>query len=170
MYSVAPPFCNFGEILAIYSKFHFGMAEATSENEGPAIGIDLGTTFSCVAVVRNGKVEVIANEQGNFTTPSCVAFDDHERLIGVAAKQVIAANAANTIFDVKRLIGRKFADPIVQNDMKQWPFKIVDVNGMPKIEITYKGEIKKFSPEEISAMVLKWKKSPSHTWVPQWPA
>lgn len=130
------------------------MTEAVNVSEGPAIGIDLGTTFSCVAVVWNGKTEVIANEQGNFTTPSFVAFTEHERLIGDTAKQQIAANAANTIFDVKRLIGRKFDDPIVQSDMQQWPFKTVNVNGMPKIQITYKGEVKRFSAEEISAMVL----------------
>lgn len=130
------------------------MAKASNVNEGPAIGIDLGTTFSCVAVVRNGKVEVLANEQGNFTTPSVVAFDDLERLIGDAAKRQIAANPENTLFDVKRLIGRKFNDPLVRNDMQKWPFKIIDVNGVPKIEITYKGEIKRFTSEEISAMIL----------------
>lgn len=129
-------------------------AKETNENEGPAIGIDLGTTFSCVAVVRNGKVETIANEQGNYTTPSFVAFNEHERLIGDAAKQQIAANAANTIFDAKRLIGRKFNDPIVQKDIQQWSFKVVEVNEMPKIEITYKDEVKQFSAEEVSAMVL----------------
>lgn len=120
----------------------------------PAIGIDLGTTYSCVAVVRNGKVEVIANEEGNFTTPSFVAFNEHERLIGDAAKQQVAANSANTIFDVKRLIGRSFSDPIVQADIQRWPFKVVDVDGLPKIEITYNGEMKQFSALEISAMIL----------------
>lgn len=130
------------------------MAEQPSITEGPAIGIDLGTTFSCVAVVINGKVEVIANEQGNYTTPSFVAFNEHERLIGDAAKLQLAANSINTIFDVKRMIGRSFDDPIVQKDILQWPFTVVDINGMPKIEIKYKGEFKLFSAEEISAMVL----------------
>lgn len=130
------------------------MAAATCTSDGPTIGIDLGTTFSCVAVVCDGKVEVIANEQGNFTVPSFVAFNQHERLTGDAAEQQIAANSVNTIFDVKRLIGRKFDDPIVQKEMQQWPFKVVDANGMPKVEITYKNEVKQFTDEEISAMIL----------------
>lgn len=130
------------------------MATALKVTEGPAIGIDLGTTFSCVAVVRNDKVEVIANGDGNFITPSFVAFNEHERLIGDAAKQQVAANSMNTVFDVKRLIGRKFDDPIVQADMKRWPFKVVNVNNVPKIEIKYKGEVKLFSAVEVSAMVL----------------
>lgn len=131
------------------------MAEAKKSTEGPAIGIDLGTTFSCVAVVRNGKVEVIANELGHFTTPSYVAFNENERLIGDAAKRQLSSNSANTLFDAKRLIGRKFNDPIVQKDMQQWPFAVVDVNGMPKVQITYKNEMKQFTAEEISAMVLE---------------
>lgn len=136
-------------------RSHIEMAVATpASSEWPAIGIDLGTTFSCVAVVSDGRVEVIANEQGNYTTPSFVAFNQHERLIGDAAKQQIAANSVNTVFDVKRLIGRKFDDPVVQKEMQQWPFKIVNVNGMPKIEITYRNEVKRFSAEEISAMIL----------------
>lgn len=130
------------------------MAKAKSIAEGPAIGIDLGTTFSCVAVVENGKVTVIANEQGNFTTPSFVAFNEHERMIGDAAKQQLSANSSNTIFDTKRLIGRKFTDQIVQKDMEQWPFKVIEVNDMPKIEITFKNQVKRFSAEEVSAMVL----------------
>lgn len=124
------------------------------ESEGPAIGIDLGTTFSCVAVVRNNKVDIIPNEQGNYTTPSFVAFTEHERLIGDAAKDQMMMTAASTIFDVKRLIGRQFNDPILQKDMKYWPFKIVDVKGMPKIEVLHKNVVKRFAAEEISAMVL----------------
>lgn len=119
-----------------------------------AIGIDLGTTFSCVAIFQNGKVEIIANEQGNRTTPSYVAFTDTERLIGDAAKAQVATNPTNSVFDAKRLIGRRYDEPSVQSDMKLWPFKLVNVNGKPKIQVEFKNSIKTFSPEEISSMVL----------------
>lgn len=120
----------------------------------PAIGIDLGTTYSCVGVFQHGKVEIIANDQGNRTTPSYVAFTDTERLIGDAAKNQVAMNPTNTVFDAKRLIGRKFEDPTVQADMKHWSFKVVSEGGKPKIQVEYKGEVKTFFPEEISSMVL----------------
>ena len=120
-----------------------------------AIGIDLGTTYSCVGVFQHGKVEVLANDQGNRTTPSYVAFTDTERLIGDAAKNQVAMNPVNTVFDAKRLIGRKFEDETVQRDMKLWPFKVVkDSSGKPKLEVEFKCETKNFTPEEISSMVL----------------
>jgi heat shock protein 1/8 len=123
-------------------------------SKAPAIGIDLGTTYSCVGVFMHGKVEIIANDQGNRTTPSYVAFTDTERLIGDAAKNQVALNPSNTVFDAKRLIGRRFEDAPVQADMKHWPFKVISDGGKPKIQVDYKGESKTFFPEEISAMVL----------------
>jgi len=119
-----------------------------------AVGIDLGTTYSCVGVFQHGKVEIIANDQGNRTTPSYVAFTDTERLIGDPAKNQVAINPSNTIFDAKRLIGRKFADSTVQSDMKHWPFTVIDASGKPKLQVEYKNETKTFTPEEVSSMVL----------------
>jgi len=123
--------------------------------EAPAIGIDLGTTYSCVGVWQNDRVEIIANDQGNRTTPSYVGFTDGERLIGDAAKNQVAMNPINTVFDAKRLIGRKFSDAAVQSDIKHWPFSVVSGPGeKPMIEVEYKGEKKSFASEEISSMVL----------------
>ncbi|XP_027726215.1 heat shock 70 kDa protein 6 [Vombatus ursinus] len=122
--------------------------------QGTAIGIDLGTTYSCVGVFQHGRVEIIANDQGNRTTPSYVAFTESERLVGDAAKNQVAMNPQNTVFDAKRLIGRKFSDEVVQSDMKHWPFQVVSEGGKPKVRVSYKGEGKAFYPEEISSMVL----------------
>merc|ERR1719171_2577263 len=120
----------------------------------PAVGIDLGTTYSCVGFWKDERVEIIANDQGNRTTPSYVAFTDSERLIGDAAKNQAAMNPYNTVFDAKRLIGRKFNDPACQADIKLWPFKVVSRADKPVIQVDYKGETKTFMPEEISSMVL----------------
>ena len=124
-------------------------------SKSPAIGIDLGTTYSCVGVFQHGKVEIIANDMGNRTTPSVVAFKGNERLIGDAAKNQISSNVENTIFDSKRLIGKKFSDSTVKSDMKYWSFKVdSDKNDKPVIKAQYNDEERSFSPEEISAMVL----------------
>ncbi|GJN31047.1 hypothetical protein PR202_gb19401 [Eleusine coracana subsp. coracana] len=126
-----------------------------SKGDGPAIGIDLGTTYSCVGVWQHDRVEIIANDQGNRTTPSYVAFTDTERLIGDAAKNQVAMNPINTVFDAKRLIGRRFSDASVQSDMKHFPFKVVPGSAdKPMIGVQFKGEEKQFSAEEISSMVL----------------
>ena len=119
-----------------------------------AIGIDLGTTYSCVGVWKNGQCEIIANDQGARTTPSYVAFTDSERLIGTAAKNQASQNSENTIYDAKRLIGRIYSDSSTQNDIKHFPFNVIDKNNKPIIQATYKGEVKDFQPEEISSMVL----------------
>lgn len=134
----------------------------------PAIGIDLGTTFSAVGVYQNGQVEIISNDQGNRTTPSYVAFTDSERLIGDAAKNQTAVNPTNTIFDAKRLIGRKYNDPTAQADMKRWPFKVNSAkDGRPQFEVSFKGDTKHFFPEEISAMVLTKMKETAESYLGQ---
>jgi heat shock 70kDa protein 1/2/6/8 len=131
-----------------------------------AIGIDLGTSMSACGVWRNGRVEIIANDQGNRITPSYVAFTDTERLVGDAAKNQANMNPENTIYDAKRLIGKKFSEPLVQSDMKLWPFEVVsDNNDKPQIKVTYKGEEKKFYAEEISAMVLSKMKEIAETYL-----
>jgi len=124
-------------------------------SEDNAIGIDLGTTYSCVGVWKNGQCEIIANDQGNRTTPSWVSFGQEERLVGDGAKSASTSNPTNTIYDVKRFMGRKFSDPIVQEEIKRVPYKVIRSEGdRIKVEVEYKGETKQFSPEEISAMIL----------------
>ncbi|XP_078169444.1 heat shock cognate 70 kDa protein-like [Carex rostrata] len=131
------------------------MASHGNSKASPAIGIDLGTTYSCVAVWHNNRVEIIANSQGNRTTPSCVAFTENERLVGDAAKNQTDMNPTNTVYAVKRLIGKRFSETCVQNDIKQWPFKVVaGPNDRPKIVVKYQGEDKLFYAEEISSMIL----------------
>ena len=121
-----------------------------------SIGIDLGTTCCCVGIFRNGKVDIIPNENGSRTTPSMVSFTKKERIIGEFAKLQIIKNYENTVYDSKRLIGRNYDDPEIQNDMKLWPFKVIKdtKSNKPLIQVNYKGEKKSFYPEEISAMLL----------------
>ncbi|KAM0462674.1 hypothetical protein ACHAPV_003498 [Trichoderma viride] len=129
-------------------------ASDDADNYGTVIGIDLGTTYSCVGVMQKGKVEILVNDQGNRITPSYVAFTDEERLVGDSAKNQAAANPTNTIFDIKRMIGRKFAEKDIQADMKHFPYKVIDKDGKPIVQVQVNGEKKQFTPEEISAMIL----------------
>jgi len=119
-----------------------------------AIGIDLGTTYSCVGWWKDNRCEIIANDQGNRTTPSYVAFTSSERIIGDGAKNQASMNPENTVFDAKRLIGRDYNDKVVQNDIKQFPFNVIEENNKPKIQVNFKNELKEYHPEEISSMIL----------------
>merc|ERR1719397_1965441 len=132
---------------------------------GKVIGIDLGTTYSCVGVYQNSKVEIIANDQGNRITPSYVAFTETERLVGDAAKHQAAANPKNTVYDAKRLIGRKYNDRTVVADRKLWPFEIVNKDKKPHVKVEFKDETRTFAPEEISAFVLQKMKSTAESWL-----
>ncbi|EMR08238.1 chaperone DnaK [Pneumocystis murina B123] len=140
--------------LLLFSLPRYGWAQK-EESYGTVIGIDLGTTYSCVGVMQSGRVEILANDQGNRITPSYVAFTKEERLVGDAAKNQAPANPLNTIFDVKRLIGRRFDEADVQADIKNFPFKVHHHDGKPHVEVNIAGEKKTFTPEEISAMVLR---------------
>ncbi|UKZ80946.1 78 kDa glucose-regulated protein [Trichoderma virens FT-333] len=133
-----------------------GKANAASDevDYGTVIGIDLGTTYSCVGVMQKGKVEILVNDQGNRITPSYVAFTDEERLVGDSAKNQAAANPTNTVYDVKRLIGRKFNEKEIQADIKHFPYKVIDKDGKPIVQVQVNGEKKQFTPEEVSAMIL----------------
>jgi heat shock protein 5 len=151
-------FCIMNKLIFIFYLIFFSnlLSILTKEYkiDGPVIGIDLGTTYSCVGIFKNGRVEIIPNEQGNRITPSIVAFTDEERLVGEAAKNQATLNPSRTIYSVKRLIGRKFDDKEVQHDKKHLSYEIVNKNGKPYIEVVIKGEKKLYSPEEISAMIL----------------
>lgn len=135
-------------------KAHATNHPDNNEDTGPVIGIDLGTTYSCVGVMKDGKVEIINNDQGHRITPTWVAFTDQERLIGDAAKNQLSSNPHRTIYDVKRLIGRDFRDRDVQKDLETFPFKVVNDHGAPKVRVEIQGAQRDFSPEEVSAMVL----------------
>ncbi|EFC38218.1 hypothetical protein NAEGRDRAFT_83309 [Naegleria gruberi] len=158
-------------LICFVATFVFSEENATKTDKksgGPIIGIDLGTTYSCVAIYKNGKAEIIVNDQGNRITPSVVAFsEDGERLIGEAAKNQATINPTNTVYDAKRLIGRKFSDVEVQKDAALLPYKIVDKNGKPYIQVEIAGEKKIFAPEEISAMVLQKMKAIAETYLGQ---
>jgi len=145
-------------------------SKKASQPKSNAVGIDLGTTYSCVGVFKDNEVQIIANDQGNRTTPSYVAWTDEERLMGDAAKNQVASNPTNTVFDAKRLIGRKFRDPVVQADIKLWPFKVVSdgtKDDKPMIEVWFQNVLKKFHPEEISSMVLIKMKQTAEAFVGQ---
>lgn len=140
----------------------------TTSPDDPIIGIDLGTTYSCVGIYRNGNVEIIANDQGNRITPSYVAFTDTERLVGDAAKNQATINPENTVFDVKRLIGRDYSDESVQADKKLFPFDIIPgSDGKPRISVTQNAEKTTYAPEEISAMVLSKMKAAAESYLGQ---
>merc|ERR1719466_460272 len=158
--------------LLLIPHFIFGVDDEDDDEEyepeggiGKVIGIDLGTTYSCVGVYQNSKVEIIANDQGNRITPSYVAFTETERLVGDAAKHQAAVNPKNTVYDAKRLIGRKFNDRTVVTDRKLWPFEIVNKDKKPHVKVNFKGEPRLFAPEEISAFVLQKMKSTAESWL-----
>ncbi|KAG1460772.1 hypothetical protein G6F46_009658 [Rhizopus delemar] len=154
MHTKASLLALFAFIFTLFIASNVVEAAEDKESYGTVIGIDLGTTYSCVAVQKNGRVEIIANDQGHRITPSYVAFTDDERLIGDAAKNQYSANPRRTVFDAKRLIGRRYEDKEVQQDMKHFPFDVVSRNGAPHIQVPVKGEDRVFTPEEISGMVL----------------
>ncbi|KAH6663582.1 hsp70-like protein [Plectosphaerella plurivora] len=154
--SVAMGFALLAWIGLLFSPLAFVQTVSAddADNYGTVIGIDLGTTYSCVGVMAKGKVEILVNDQGNRITPSYVAFTDEERLVGDAAKNQAAANPYNTIFDIKRLIGRKYSEPSMQSDIKHFPFKVLSKGDKPVVQVKVAGQDTQFSPEEVSAMVL----------------
>ncbi|MCH0629684.1 molecular chaperone DnaK [Kocuria palustris] len=144
-------------LVPLFSLSPFALATTEEEDldpKGTVIGIDLGTTYSCVGVMKNGQVEILANDQGNRITPSYVAFTPEERLIGDAAKNQAASNVKNTVFDIKRLMGLKYDDKEVQKELKHLPYNINKKKGKPVVEVEVNGESKEFYPEEISGMIL----------------
>ncbi|OUM64061.1 hypothetical protein PIROE2DRAFT_9298 [Piromyces sp. E2] len=142
-------------VVAFSAPKVFAASEDDGKVKGPIIGIDLGTTYSCVGIYQNGRVEILANDQGHRITPSYVAFTEEERLVGDAAKNQAPSNPKNTIFDIKRLIGRRYDEPAVQKDLKHFPFTVVSKDNKPFVKVNVKGTEKTFSPEEISAMILQ---------------
>merc|ERR1719150_3672995 len=146
---------NFIVFMMFSSSLYVSFAEKASDDMGTIIGIDLGTTYSCVGIMKDGRVEIISNDQGNRITPSYVAFtEDGERLIGDAAKNQLTSNPKNTIFDAKRLIGRDWSDETVQKDAKFFPFALVNRNNKPAVQVSTGADTKTLTPEEVSAMVL----------------
>jgi heat shock protein 1/8 len=138
----------------------------SSSTKKIAVGIDLGTVNSCVGIFQNGKVEIIANDQGNRTTPSIIAFNETERLIGESARNQSAGNSKNTVYEAKRLIGRKFSDSVVQDEIKNLSYNVIkSSDDKPLIEVQYKGEQKTYTPEEISSMILTKMKEVAETYV-----
>jgi molecular chaperone DnaK (HSP70) len=133
----------------------------------PAIGIDLGTCYSCVGIFQRGKVEIIANDMGIRKIPNYVAFTEEGRLVGEAAKDQLQSNPSNTLFDFMRLIGRKFEDELVQSDMKSWPFHVISDGGKPKLQVEVRGNQMSFFPEEISAMILAHLKETAEAYLGQ---
>jgi len=142
-------------VVAFSAPKVFAASDDDGKVKGPIIGIDLGTTYSCVGIYQNGRVEILANDQGHRITPSYVAFTEEERLVGDAAKNQAPSNPKNTIFDIKRLIGRRYDEPAVQKDLKHFPFTVVSKDNKPFVKVNVKGTEKTFSPEEISAMILQ---------------
>jgi len=142
-------------VVAFSAPKVFAASDDDGKVKGPIIGIDLGTTYSCVGIYQNGRVEILANDQGHRITPSYVAFTEEERLVGDAAKNQAPSNPKNTIFDIKRLIGRRYDEPAVQKDLKHFPFAVVSKDNKPFVKVNVKGSEKTFSPEEISAMILQ---------------
>jgi heat shock protein 5 len=140
---------------------------AAEAERGATIGIDLGTTYSCVAVWKNGNIEIVANNQGFRTTPSWVAFTKEGFLVGDAAKNQVAMNPENTVYDAKRLMGRRFDEKDIQSDIKYWPFKVVNSDGKPKVRVTREGKSKDMAPEEVSALVLGYMKETAEAFLGQ---